>query len=296
MTTVAEWIDTTKDMLLSGAREELDILAVAIPDGAATTLTVTDAANGIQAGAEIEVDLERMYVRSVAGTTVTVRRGYRGSTPVAHAIGADVIVLPKFPKARILREINNELSSLSSPTNGLYRTIPLNLTWQGTTVGYDLAGVTDIEDVLSVQWQGYTGKEWHPVPPMHYRLARSQQTTDFPSGLALFFNSPVSGRAVRVVYKSPFSPLSTLTEVVETVTGIPATAVDIPPMGAAINLAAPGEVRRTFTDAQGDPRADEDVPPGARTNSVRWLMAQRQRRINEESTRLARDFPVTLAR
>jgi hypothetical protein len=72
--------------------------------------------------------------------------------------------------------------------------------------------------------------------------------------------------------------------------------VDIPPLGAAINLAAPGEIRRSFLDGQSDPRADEDVPSGARTNSVRWLMQRRQVRIAEESARLSRDYPTLLAR
>lgn len=295
MTLAAELVDVTKDMLLSGTREEMDILAADIT-AAATTLSVTDGANGIQSGAEIEVDLERMYVRSVAGAVVTVRRGYRGSTPAAHTANTDVIVLPKFPKARILRELNNELVSLSTPSAGLFRAATLELVWKSATYGYDLAGVTDIEDVLSIQWEDYSGNLWHPVPSKLWRLGRSQQTADFPSGLALFFAAPVAGRTVRIVYRAPFAPLVSLADNVETVTGLPATAVDIPPLGAAINLAAPGEVRRTFTDSQGDPKADEDVPVGSRTNSVRWLMAQRQRRINEEATRLARDYPRTLAR
>ena len=296
MTTVATWIETVKDYVLSGAREEQDILNGNITDST-TTIVPTDFTDGIQQGAEIEIDLERMYVRSVAGgVSVTVRRGYRGTTPAAHTTGADIIVNPKVSKASIVRELNNELASLSSPSNGLYQISTLDLTWSASQYGYNLAGVTDIEDVLSVQWKGYTGYDWIPVPATTWRLGRAQDTTDFASGLALFFDAPVAGRDVRIVYKAPFTAVSGVADVVETVTGLPATAVDIPPLGAAINLAAPGEIRRSFFDGQHDPRADEDVPPGARTNSVRWLMQRRQQRINEEAGRLSRDHPILLSR
>lgn len=295
MTTVAQWIDTVKDYVLTGSREEQDILNGNITD-VATTLVPTDFTDGIQQGAEIEIDLERMYVRSVAGgVNITVIRGYRGTTKAAHTTGADIIVNPRVPKASIVRELNNELASLSSPTNGLYKTATVDLTWSGSQYGYNLTGVTDIEDVLSVQWEGYTGYAWIPVPASQWRLGRSQDTTDFSTGLALFFDAPISGRTVRVVYKAPFTAVAAVSDVVETVAGLPATAVDIPPLGAAINLVAPSEIRRSM-DGQGDPRGDEDVPPGSRTNSTRWLMARRQQRIAEEASRLARDHPVLLSR
>jgi hypothetical protein len=294
VTTVAQWIDTVKDYVLSGAREEQDI-----PNGdinsSVTTLTMTDGTDGIQQGAEIEIDLERMYVRSVATLTVTVRRGYRGTTAAAHASGADIIVNPRVPKASIVRELNNELSSLSSPANGLYRVSTVDLDWS-TNVGYNLTGVTDIEDVLSVQWKGYTGYDWIPLAPSAWRLGRSQDTTDFSTGLALFFDAPISGRDVRVVYKAPFTAVAAVAEVVESVTGLPASAADIPPLGATARLlGGPGEARRAV-GSQGDPRADEDVPPGAHRSAASSFWQLRQQRINEESARLARDHPVLLSR
>lgn len=296
MTTVDQWCEQVKEYVLGGVREEFDLLAAAIASTTATTLTVTDSANGIQTGAELEIGLERMYVRSVSGTTVTVLRGYRGTTAATHAINSVVTVNPKAPKAAIVRELNNELASLSSPANGLFRTATIDLTWAGSTYGYNLAGVADLEDVLSVQWEGYTGNEWIPVAPTEWRLGRSQDTTDFSSGLALFFDGPVSGRAVRVVYKAPFTAVSALTDVVETVTGLPASAVDIPVLGAAAALKGWGESRRTLPEFQGDPRADEDVPPGSGMRSGAWFLQQRRLRVAEESARLTRDYPVVLSR
>lgn len=293
MTTVAEWIETTKDHVLSGYREEQDILNGDI-NASTTTLVVTDQANGIQVGAEIEIDLERMYVRSITGTpTITVRRGYRGTTPAAHTSGADIIVNPKVSKSSILRELNNELASLSSPANGVYKVASIDLTWSGSYVGYDLTGLTDVERILEVRWESPGSfRDWPIVNPSEYQLVRDMPTSDFASGLGLIFSSGVSpGQSVRVRYAVPFTPLTALTQNVETISGLPSTAVDIPPLGAAINLIAPADIRRTL-EGQGDPRFDEDVPPGSRTNSVRWLMARRQERISEEAARISRDFPV----
>lgn len=293
MTTFGDLIEDTRRHI--GLSEERDVLNGSITNSASTLVT-TDARSGIQEGAFIEIDLEVMYVRSVATNTVTVFRGETGTTAAAHTTGAKITVVdPKFSKFAIGREINNELASLSSPSNGLFRIVTLDLSWASTTYGYDLVGVGDIEDVLSVQWKGYVGYEWIEVPATQWRLARNQKTTDFTSGYALFFDEPVSGRDVRVVYKGAFSPLVNLTDDLTTVSGLPESARDIPPMGAAINLAGPTEIRRALAN-QGDPRADEDVPAGSRSNSVRGLMARRQERIRDEAMRLARDFPVLLSR
>lgn len=297
MTTVAEWIEVVKDHVLSGYREEQDILNGAISD-VAPTLVVTDSADGIQVGAEIEIDLERMYVRSISALpTITVRRGYRGTTPAAHSNGADIIVLPKVSKASILRELNNELASLSSPANGVFRVATVDLTWSGSYSGYDLAGVTDVEDILEMRWKDYgSWRDWPIVNPSDYELARGMATSEFASGMALLFHGGVApGQAVRVRYSTPFTPLTTVAQVVESVSGLPSTAIDIPPLGAAINLVGPGDIRRTF-EAPGDPRGDTDVPPGARTQAVRWLIARREARIQEEAARISSDFPILLRR
>lgn len=293
MTTVAEWIETTKDYVLSGLREEEDILNGTITDSA-TTLAVTDGADGIQQGAEIEIDLERMYVRSVSTLTATVRRGYRGTTPAAHTNGAVITVLPKLAKASILRELNNDLVSLSSPVNGVPRVATTDLTWSSYR-GYDLAGLTDVEKILEVRWKGYGDERlWPIVPPSEYELARSMAASEFSSGMALLFSGGIaSGQAVRIRYSTSYTPLTALTQNVESVSGLAASAVDIPPMGAAITLMGASEMRRAL-EAQGDPRADQDVPPGARTGSVRWLAARRRERIREEAERFASDFPVLL--
>jgi hypothetical protein len=296
-TLASDLVATTKRHLYSGARDERDVLNGTI-NSSVTSLTTTNATTGIQVGVVIEIDLEQMYVTSVSGTTVGVLRGQEGTTAAAHTTGALIWVNPRFPTFNIFQELNNELAALSSPTSGLYKIGTLNLTWTGATVGYNLTSVTDILDVLDVAYEDYSYTNWVDVPPGAYQLMRNMDTGEFASGSALIFKSSVvvPGRTVRVRYKAPFTALAALADDVQTVSGLPATANDIPPLGAAARLAGPGEVRRTFLDGQSDPRADGDVPAGARLNAASWLLARRERRVGEEAARLARRFPVTRAR
>ena len=75
--TAQAWIDETRDMLLSGYVEELLLLASNIGTTSETTIEVTGAGDsGIVPGVIIEISMEAMYVSAVAGSTVSVIRGY----------------------------------------------------------------------------------------------------------------------------------------------------------------------------------------------------------------------------
>ena len=81
--TVQNWIDETRDMLLSGYVEEL--LTLASPINAEDTSFTIDQADtsGIVGGVVIEIGIEAMYVQSITGSTLTVIRGYGSSTPAS---------------------------------------------------------------------------------------------------------------------------------------------------------------------------------------------------------------------
>jgi hypothetical protein len=116
--------------------------------------------------------------------------------------------------------------------------------------------------------------------------------TAFASGNMLQLYEPAApGRAIRVKYRAPFGQLVNLTDNVGTVTGLPDSAMDIPPMGAAMRLVAPREIKRNFTESQGEPRRSEEVPPGAVAGSWRGLAGMRAQRILSEAMRLAAMYP-----
>lgn len=292
MTTTSGLIAETRRHLESYRRSPMNQLAADITDSA-TDLTFAHAIGQIQTGTYLEIDLELMYVWSVDQTakTAVVQRGQAGSTAAAHTSGTVVVSDPPYPDFAILKALNDELLDLSSPINGLYATRTVELTGTTASHGYNLTGATNVMDILAVS-ASYPGaaRTWQPVT--NYELTHNAETDDFASGYALRLNESVySGRQVRVVYKASFSPLNTLTDDVETVAGLPASMHDIPPLGAAMRLVAPREIRRNQIESQGDTRRAEEVPAGAVLGSMRGIAALRQQRIVAEAARLAQQHP-----
>lgn len=293
VTTTEDLIAETKRLLLSGQRESYNKLAADTAPGA-TTLSFTYDLGGIAAGSYVQVGLEVFYVWAVnsSAKTAAVESAQIGSTAAAHDTGDIVTVNPKFPDHAILRALNEDLHSLSSPTNGLYAIRSTDLTFSEGRSGYDLDGVTNLIDILEIRTRRDTASgDWPLVG--NFTLSRDVDTTDFPSGYALFLTEMgVSGADVRVRYKATFSTLSTLADDVEDVTGLPESAHDLPPLGAALRLMYPREMKRSFTEAQPDPRRGSEVGAGAALNSTRGIAQQRQTRINEEYARLWQQFPA----
>jgi hypothetical protein len=59
---------------------------------------------------------------------------------------------------------------------------------------------------------------------------------------------------------------------------------------------SPRELKRNFTESQGDTRRAEEVGSGAITNSIQNLVRLRRDRITAEAARLARQYPTFLTR
>jgi hypothetical protein len=290
VTTASDLIEETKAHLGSGSRIELNYLNGSI-DAATQVVTVQLAAGGIQRGAVLAVDLELMNVFSMTGQIAFVKRAYLGSTAATHADDAIVEVNPWFSSFAILRAINAELASYSSPTHGLFRLRTVDITYSASRAAYDLTSVTDLIDVYDVRYaEPGSEKLWPRI--RRWNLARNQSTTDFASGYALtLYEGAAPGRTIRVQYKAPFVALAALADNVQTVSFLPATANDIPPLGAAARLVAPREVRRADYGSQPEPRRAEDVPPGTARNAAAGLLALRNQRLMEESDRLRSAYP-----
>lgn len=288
MATAADLVNETRSHLLAGGREEMNRLDGAVTDSA-TTLTLEFPVGGVQPRAVIWVELEAMFVWAVAGQVITVQRGWLGTTAAAHADDTLVEVNPLVSDFQILRAVNAEIDAYSSPVHGLYRVATVDLTYAAARNGYDLAGVTNLIDILSVE-----AKDVMPGDRLRinrYRLIRNQDTADFTSGYALYlYDTPMPGKTIEVAYKAPFVTLSSLATDLTT-TGLPTTAYDIPPLGAAARLVAPMEARRSRIDAQPEPRQASEVPPGAARQAAGGLLALRNQRLVEEAARLQSAYP-----
>lgn len=292
MTTLRDLVVDTKRHLLGGDRPAMNKLTVALT-ATDTTISLKYDAGQVKAGTYLEVDLELLYVWSVnaSAKTVEVERAQMGSVAAVHAVNAVVTLNPRFPDFTIARAINDDLLDLSAPSNGLFAVRVLELSGTSMSNGYDLAGASNLLDILAVSTSAPGSlRSWSPVT--NFDLDHDAETDDFTSGYALRLHEGVhAGRQLRVLYKASFAPLANLTDDVELVSGLPASMHDIPPMGAAVRLVAPREIARNDTTSQGDSRRAQEVPPGAVASSMRTVAALRSQRIAAESGRLAQKYP-----
>ena len=288
------WIDETRDMLLSGYVEDLDILTGIVAETTVPSeIVVQGYASSITKGVVIEINAELMYVVQVVSTTISVLRGYAGSVPAAHAANDIVRVSPKFPTHRIISSLNDDLADISSPANGMFQMRTTTFVYNGGVAGYNLDTSGFVVDSIYEVTHAAVGALANEPEIISWRLKRDRDTAAaaFPSGNALIlYDGAIPGRTVRVLYKSPLTPIANSTTPLADV-GLATTAYDLPPLGAAMALMTTRPIRREFLDAQGSSRRAEEVPPGAISASFRDLMGRRRARLEAESSRLVAQYP-----
>jgi hypothetical protein len=179
--TAQVWIDKTRDLLLGGTVETLNRLNGDITSDAAQ-FTVEFDAGSIVAGSIVEIGTELAYVTSVAGTTVSVMRGYGGSTAAAHTSTDIIRSNPQYPGHMILTALNDDLNDLSSPRNGLYQVATVTFTYNSTKDGYNLAA--DVLAVRRVTWV-HTSSDRSEPEVRRFVVKRNRDTAVFASGVAL---------------------------------------------------------------------------------------------------------------
>ena len=181
--------------------------------------------------------------------------------------------------------------------------------------GYDLGDLpSNFIDILEIRYR--IAPPYRTFPPIKkWKVIRweSQQggVTDpaFPSGRGLVvYENGWPGLPIYVTYSAPFIRfVDTADSVFETpgvndeappyngyqttnVANLTPTMLDLPPLGAEVDLTIPREVSRNFMESQPDPRKAQEVPPGAVSGSVNALILRRSARISEEADRLQRQY------
>lgn len=292
MSTAGALLNRVSRQLLSGTVEERNKLASTINDSV-TSLTTSYELGGLRAGTVIEVDAELLYIwEATSGTkTLVVERGYMGTTPASHTAGTVITLNPRFPKQTLLDALNQDIDDLSSPANGLFQVVVTDLTYNGSDRQVDITGASAVLDLIDVRLR-YKADDY---PVIHgTRLQRDLPTSDFSSGYAIVFDDACAAGSLRVRYKTPFVRAASLTSSLQTVCMVPIEMEDILELGVMIRAVGPREVRRNFTEAQGDTRRAEEVPAGAVMNSMANIMRLRRDRILAEKAKLARQYPLTI--
>lgn len=294
MTTAAQIIDRTRRQLLSGVVEERNKLAATI-NVSATSLTLSYDLAGARSGAVIEIGSEQMYIwdASDGSKSLTVERGYNGTTPASHTSGSVITINPRFPRAHVLEAINDELADLSSPAHGLFRVVNIDEKYNGSDRQFPIRVTPDIIDLIEVRWRNMSD-DYRLVNGV--KLLRNLPTKDFNTGVALQIDSDIPNCDLRVVCKVPFNKVNSEADDLQINCGFPMSAEDIVIMGAQIRLMSSREIKRNFTESQGDTRRSDEVPPGAVGNSVTNLLRLRRDRITAEAAKLNRQYPTFLSR
>jgi len=292
MSTASALLDRVNRQLLSGTIEERNKLATTV-DSDDTSFVMTYDLGGLRAGTVFEIDSELVYIwEATSGTkTVTVERGYMGTTAAAHTSGAFVTLNPRFPKAQMLEALNQDIDDLSSPLNGLYRIVSVDVDYNGSDRQTNLTGATSVLDLIDVRLR-YLDSDY-PVIRMT-RLQRDLPAADFPSGFAIVFDESVMAGSLRVRYKAPFTRVSAIGDNLQSVANVPTTMEDILELGVMSRMLSVREVKRNFIESQGDTRRSDEVGAGAMRDSFSNILRLRRDRIIAEAAKLARQYPLTI--
>lgn len=294
MTTVGTVITDARSRLLGTIVEQRNLLASSVTSSD-TTLTFTYDLLNLTEHTVVEIDTELMYVWSVndAAKTATVERGFNGTIAASHAAGAATVISPRFPRAWLLRELNNDLADLSSPDHGLFRVVTVAADYDGRTRMMNIPSATSVTRLLSVAFRDTT-RDWYEIRDA--RLVREQDTTELASGFAVVFPDPPPSGTVRITYASTFTAATSESDDLTSVCGLPDTCTDIVTLGMQLRLMVPREMARNFTESQGDTRRPDEVPPGAIQSSWQGVARLRRDRIQAEAARLKRLYPQRATR
>lgn len=290
MTTAATIMNRASRQLLSGTVEERNKLASTINDSA-TSVVLSYDLGGFRAGSVFELESELLYVweANTASKTLTVERGYGGTTAASHTGGVLATLNPRFPRQQMLDALNAELDDYSSTANGLFKVTSTTLTYNGSDRQINLTGATNVLELIDVRLR-YTADDYPVIRGV--RLQRDLPTSDFASGIALVFDESVMAGSIRVRYKSPFTRATSESSDLTSFCGLPTTCDDLVELGLIIRMMAGREVKRSFIEAQSDTRRADEVPPGASRDSVANLLRLRRERIVAEAGRLKAQYPI----
>jgi hypothetical protein len=292
MSTAGALLNRVSRQLLSGTIEERNKLASTVTSSD-TSITMSYELNALRTGGVFQLDSELIFIwaADVGTKTLTVERGYADTTAAAHTAGAIAILNPRFPQQQMLEALNQDIDDLSSPLNGLYRVVSVNVDYNGADRQINLTGATSVIDIIDVRLR-YLSSDYPVLRGV--RLARGLPTSDFASGYAVTFDEQTMAGTLTVRYKAPFVRASTGTSDIQTSCLIPQTMEDILEMGVMARMLSVREVKRNFIESQGDTRRSDEVPAGSMSNSFTNISRLRRDRIIAEAARLARQYPLTI--
>lgn len=290
MSTFQDLVHDVRRRVYGSMTENLNLAQTSAAAGA-TSLQLELGVDGIQKGMTLSSGLNVWFVKGVYPTdnTVFVIPGYDGAPQQEVSEGDVVYVRPRMTDWYAFNALNDQLRSLSSPDNGLYKIgtwiAEVDPTYQTYPVPAEAADMTNL---LRVRWRWPgTPDVWTDLQPRYYRWFFSADQ----NMVRLFLSIP-SGTDIEFTYKSPFTLATSLADDPVADCGLSETMLDIPVLGAAVELLMTTESRRTQVQTQGDTRRPEEVAVTANSSIARELARQQRMRIQEEMIRLVNRVPI----
>ena len=290
MATVGDLVADVRRRVYGSMTENVNLVQTSASAGQ-TSLQLELGVDGIQKGMLISSGLNVWFVKGVYSTdnTVFVIPGYDNSPQDAVAAGDMVYVRPRMTDWYAFNAINDQLRSLSSPDAGLYRigtwVADVDPTYQTYVVPQAALTMTNIIRVRW-RWPGTTDV-WTDMAPRHYRWNYST----VQNVVRLLISIP-SGTEIEFTYKAPFTLATSLADDPVADCGLSDSMLDIPSLGAAVELLQTTESRRTQITAQGDSRRPEEVPVSSNSSIAGQLQRMYKSRVQEEMSRLVTRIPI----
>ena len=290
MSTVADLVADVRRRVYGSMTENVNLVQTSASAGQ-TSFQLELGVDGIQKGMLLSSGLNVWFVKGVYSTdnTVFVIPGYDNSPKNAVTAGDMVYVRPRMTDWYAFNAINDQLRRLSSPDSGLYKigtwVANVDATYQTYIVPVEAEGMINL---LRVRWRSPgTTDVWTDIPDRYYRWVYSNKQNI----VRLLLNVP-SGTEIEFTYKAPFSQATSLDDDPVADLGLSDSMLDIPALGAAVDLLRTSESRRNQVSNQGDSRRPEEVSMTANSSIAGVMERDYRRRVQDEMVRLVTRVPI----
>ena len=236
-------------------------------------------------GALVEVDQELMLVTAAntSTRTLTVSRGYAGTTAATHADEANVFINPTFPRKSVFDAVSDNIVRLYP---SLYNVTTTNVVANTT---YQEVPASTVE-VLTSYVQNATGNQ--------YTSAGIELLRDFPpssTNTAVQFYNTTNGKTVHLVVKRKFVRPTDETSDLETVCLIAPEYEQIIMVGAVADIVGATDIDATTQEFITEKLAAENYPVGSGERLRNALLRLRSLLIDEARGNLRSLYPAPVS-
>ena len=241
--------------------------------------------NLLDGGALIEIDQELMLVTSsnTSTRTLTVSRGYAGTTAAAHSDNANVYINPTFPRKSVFDAVADNIVRLYP---SLYNVTTTSVTSASTYVEVPASTV----EVLTSYVQNSSGEL--------YTSAGIELLRDFPpstTNTAVQFFNTSNGKTVHLVVKRKFVRPTDETSDIETVCLVAPEYEQIVMVGAVADIIGATDVDASTQEFITEKLAAESYPVGSGERLRNALLRLRSLLIDEARGNLRSLYPAPVS-